>query len=47
MGGAVLVQVTGLVKTDDDPPHSFAQTFMLFPEGGNYWIAHDVFRIVN
>ena len=33
------------MKTDEDPPHSFTQSFVLKPSGGSWFIAHDIFRI--
>lgn len=43
--GGVLVVVLGQLKTDDDPPHSFNQTFFLKPVGDSFFVAHDVFRL--
>ncbi|XP_076304364.1 putative nuclear transport factor 2 [Tachypleus tridentatus] len=43
--GGVLVFVLGQLKTDDDPPHTFSQTFVLKPYNEGYYIQHDVFRI--
>ena len=37
--------VTGQLKTDDDPPHSFHHTFMLRPAGGSIVISNEVFRL--
>lgn len=37
--------VTGQLKTDDDPPHSFHQTFILRPAGGSFVVANDIFRL--
>merc|ERR1712235_103398 len=42
---ACCVMVTGQLKTDDDPPHSFHQTFILRPAGGSFVVANDVFRL--
>jgi len=43
--GGVLISVLGQLKTDDDPPHGFTQTFWLKPCGDSWFIANDVFRI--
>ena len=43
---AVLVMVMGKLKTDDDPAHSFAQTFLLKKSGGSFFIANEVFRMI-
>ena len=33
-------------QTDDDPPHSFSQTFQLFPKDpNNYFVLNDMFRL--
>jgi hypothetical protein len=33
-------------QTDDDPPHSYTQTFVLkCATGGTWFIQHDVFRV--
>lgn len=44
--GGVLVNVLGQLKTDDDPPQSFVQNFVLKPSGDSYYIQHDAFRLV-
>eukprot|EP01006_Ploeotia_vitrea_P064469 TRINITY_DN87934_c0_g1_i1.p1 TRINITY_DN87934_c0_g1~~TRINITY_DN87934_c0_g1_i1.p1 ORF type:complete len:124 (+),score=1.12 TRINITY_DN87934_c0_g1_i1:67-438(+) len=41
----VLVVVSGLLKTDDDEPQRFCQSFKLSNDNGNYWVANDVFRL--
>jgi len=43
--GGVLVNVIGQLKTDEDPPHSFAQTFVLKPMEQSFYLQHDVFRL--
>jgi len=43
--GGVLINVLGQLKTDDDPPQSFCQCFMLKPGGGSFFIQHDMFRL--
>ncbi|KAF3184001.1 Nuclear transport factor 2 [Orbilia oligospora] len=46
-GSGIVVLVTGALKVDDSPaPLSFAQTFILLPEGGSYFVAHDIFKLV-
>jgi len=42
---ACCVMVTGQLKTDDDPPHSFHQTFILRPAGDSFVVANDIFRL--
>merc|ERR1712226_331971 len=45
--GGVLISVLGQLKTDDDPPHGFTQTFVLKPDAsGGFYIQHDMFRLV-
>eukprot|EP00058_Branchiostoma_floridae_P021933 XP_002607423.1 hypothetical protein BRAFLDRAFT_261281 [Branchiostoma floridae] len=44
--GGVLVMVVGQLKTDDDPPHGFSQTFVLNNDGSNWFIFSDLFRLV-
>ncbi|XP_046842468.1 nuclear transport factor 2-like [Xenia sp. Carnegie-2017] len=44
----VLVHVVGQLKTDNDPPHSFSQTFCLRRDPvnpNNYYVLNDVFRL--
>ena len=43
--GGILVMVFGQLKTDDDPPHSYTQTFVLKPMETSFYVAHDVFRL--
>ncbi|CAK8685071.1 unnamed protein product [Clavelina lepadiformis] len=43
---SVLVVVTGRLKTDDDPPNSFTQTFVLRQGSGGIFIANEVFRVI-
>ena len=43
--GGVLINVLGQLKTDDDPPQTFNQNFVLKPSGGSFLIAHDNFRL--
>nr|AAN78379.1 CG10174 protein [Drosophila melanogaster]AAN78383.1 CG10174 protein [Drosophila melanogaster]AAN78392.1 CG10174 protein [Drosophila melanogaster]AAN78393.1 CG10174 protein [Drosophila melanogaster]AAN78395.1 CG10174 protein [Drosophila melanogaster] len=43
--GGVLIIVLGRLKCDDDPPHAFSQIFLLKPNGGSLFVAHDIFRL--
>ncbi|KAI1287804.1 putative nuclear transport factor 2 [Halotydeus destructor] len=43
--GGVLVVVLGQLKTDDDNPHTFNQTFVLKPLGDSFYVEHDIFRL--
>ncbi|GBM42912.1 putative nuclear transport factor 2 [Araneus ventricosus] len=45
--GGILISVLGQLKTDDDPPHSFNQVFVLKPQPdtGSFYVAHDTFRL--
>ncbi|XP_038068532.1 uncharacterized protein LOC119737930 isoform X2 [Patiria miniata] len=42
---SILISVLGQVKTDDDPPKSFHQSFLLKSGGGNYYVLNDIFRL--
>ena len=42
----MLHKVCSLFQTDDDPPQSFTQSFVLKPNGESWFIAHDIFRLV-
>ncbi|XP_044755422.1 probable nuclear transport factor 2 isoform X2 [Coccinella septempunctata] len=44
--GGVLISVLGRLKTDDDIPQSYMQTFVLKPIEGSYYVQHDIFRLV-
>merc|ERR1712012_1092077 len=44
--GGILINVLGQLKTDDDPPQSFTQTFVLKPSADSFFIQHDMFRLV-
>jgi len=44
--GGILINVLGQLKSDDDPPQSFMQNFVLRPGGDSFYIQHDVFRLV-
>ncbi|XP_050331046.1 probable nuclear transport factor 2 isoform X2 [Bactrocera neohumeralis] len=43
--GGVLINVLGRLKTDDDQPHAYIQTFVLKPVGGSFFVQHDIFRL--
>ena len=43
--GGVLIVVLGQLKTDEDPPHTFNQIFVLKPSGGSFYVEHDIFRL--
>uniref|UniRef100_A0A915K6K0 NTF2-related export protein n=1 Tax=Romanomermis culicivorax TaxID=13658 RepID=A0A915K6K0_ROMCU len=45
---SVLVTTFGQLKTDDDPPQSYIQTFVLkqTPDGRSYYIANEIFRLI-
>lgn len=45
LDGGVVVTVVGQLKTDDDPPHRFFQTFVLKPANNTYFVQHDLFRL--
>ncbi|KAK2723569.1 probable nuclear transport factor 2 [Artemia franciscana] len=42
--GGILTSVIGQLKTDDDPPLSFTQIFVLKPIGDSFYLQHDIFR---
>jgi len=44
--GGVMVNVLGQLKTDEDPPQSFTQAFVLKPNADSFFIQHDMFRLV-
>ncbi|XP_053208380.1 probable nuclear transport factor 2 [Panonychus citri] len=43
--GGVLIVVLGQLKTDDDPPHTFNQVFVLKPLGDSFFVEHDIFKL--
>ncbi|XP_070507179.1 probable nuclear transport factor 2 [Chironomus tepperi] len=43
--GGVLINVLGRLKTDEDQPHAYIQTFVLKPAGGSFFLQHDIFRL--
>ena len=43
--GGHIVHVVGQLKTDNDPPHSFTETFYLKPSGPQYYILNQSFRL--
>lgn len=42
---SILVCVIGQLKTDNDPPHGFSQTFLLVNVGDSIVVANDCFRL--
>ncbi|KAK6525769.1 Nuclear transport factor 2 [Arthrobotrys megalospora] len=44
-GAGILVLVTGNLEADGSP-FKFSQTFILLPEGGSYYVAHDIFKLI-
>merc|ERR1712096_587923 len=43
----LLIIVIGMLKTDEDPPQSFSQTFVLkSSDGGSFYVKSDVFRMI-
>ncbi|XP_035219371.1 nuclear transport factor 2-like [Stegodyphus dumicola] len=43
--GGILICVLGQLKTDDDHPHTFHQTFVLKSLGDSFYVEHDIFRL--
>ena len=43
--GGVVIMVMGHLKTDDDPPHRFIQTFVLKAANNSFFVQHDLFRL--
>ncbi|GIY08718.1 nuclear transport factor 2 [Caerostris darwini] len=43
--GGILICVLGQLKTDEDHPHTFHQTFVLKGLADSFYIEHDVFRL--
>jgi len=44
--GGILINVIGQLKTDDDPVHTFSQTFVLKRSAaGAFFCQHDIFRL--
>ncbi|CAG5087288.1 probable nuclear transport factor 2 isoform X1 [Cotesia glomerata] len=43
--GGVLISVFGRLRTDDDPPHMYFQTFVLKPLANSFFCQHDIFRL--
>lgn len=43
--GGILIVVLGQLKTDEDPPHGFNQSFVLKPLGDSFFIQHEIFRL--
>ncbi|XP_062501047.1 nuclear transport factor 2-like [Corticium candelabrum] len=44
-GYGLLIFVLGQLKTDDDPPHMFSQTFVLKQFGDSLFITNEIFRL--
>ncbi|KAK9700526.1 Nuclear transport factor 2 [Basidiobolus ranarum] len=45
--GSIVISVTGQLLIDEESnPQQFTQCFQLVPEGNNYWVFNDVFRLV-
>ena len=43
--GGILIVVLGQLKTDNDPPHPYSQTFVLKPIADSFFLQHDIFRL--
>lgn len=43
--GGILICVLGILKTDDDPPHTFHEIFILKSLGDTFYVEHDIFRL--
>ncbi len=44
--GNIVVLVTGQLLIDDETnPQQFSQMFHLFPDGPQFWVFNDVFRL--
>lgn len=41
----IIILVTGRLKTDEDHPHGFSQTFYVKAEAQSFFIIHDIFRL--
>jgi len=42
----LLIIVIGMLKTDEDPPQSFSQTFVLKSVNQSFYLKHDIFRMI-
>jgi hypothetical protein len=42
----IFINVIGQIKTDNDPPHSFTQTFYLRFANGTWFILNEMFRLL-
>ncbi len=42
----ILINVIGRLQTDNDPPHSFTQTFYLRFANGTWFILNEMFRLL-
>ncbi|GAU95179.1 hypothetical protein RvY_06845 [Ramazzottius varieornatus] len=45
LSDGVLVGVMGMVKTDEDPVHSYSETFVLRATNNNFFITNHIFRM--
>jgi len=41
----LIILVTGRLKTDEDHPHAFSETFLVKQVSGNFLVLHDIFRL--
>jgi len=41
----LIILVTGRLKTDEDHPHAFSETFLVKQINGNFLLLHDIFRL--
>jgi hypothetical protein len=42
----IMINVIGQLQTDNDPPHSFTQTFYLRFANGTWFILNELFRLL-
>ncbi|GFY67698.1 nuclear transport factor 2 [Trichonephila inaurata madagascariensis] len=45
LDGGILITVLGQLKTDDDPPRTFHEIFVLKSLGDIFYVEHDIFRL--
>jgi len=45
MDSGLIILVTGRLKTDEDHPHAFSETFLVKQINGSFLLVHDVFRL--
>jgi len=41
----LIILVTGRLKTDEDHPHAFSETFLVKQINGSFLVVHDIFRL--